>query len=446
VTQPVQQGLPSRWNWKKWALTAVLGICPVVGGVACLGRADESARTDLAQSTAEQPAGVRVDVIHPDKGKMARTVHQPGSVLSFDYARLYAEVSGYLRTENVDIGDHVTRGQVLIELDVPDRVAQLEQAKASVGLADARLDSAKADLKAAEAKVVQANATARSARAWRTFREKQFKRMQELFASKSIDERLVDESQDQMEAAAETERSGRAGIDTAEAEKEAANARIKQAEADVAVAVANQKKAQVMVDFATLRAPYDGYITQRSKLPGDFVKAADDGSEGTPLLTVERTDKMRVVVQVPDPEVPYCHPGEDAVVEIDALPGKKFNAKVARIARSEDPQTKLMHVEIDVPNPAGEIRQGMYGWVTILLDKQSDQLSVPTSCLVGKSQDGKATLWVVREGRARLIPVRLGSDDGDRVAVQSGLGDRDQVIVQPPPGLEDGTRVVVDGH
>jgi RND family efflux transporter MFP subunit len=151
-------------------------------------------------------------------------------------------------------------------------------------------------------------------------------------------------------------------------------------------------------------------------------------------------------VQVPDPDVPYCRPGEAAVVEIDALPGKKFDAKVARIARSEDPNTKLMHVEVDVPNPTGEIRQGMFGWVTIILDKQSDRLSVPTSCLVGKSQDGKGSLWVVREGRARLVPVRLGGDDGDRVAIQSGLSDRDQVIVQAPPELEDGTPVVLGGQ
>jgi RND family efflux transporter MFP subunit len=423
----------------------VLGICPVVVGVACLGRSTESAEADPPQASARGPAGVRVDVVHPEKGKLPRTVHQPGTVLSFEWARLYAEVSGYLNTENVDIGDHVTKGQVLIQLDVPDRVAELEQARAAVGLANARLASAQADVKAAAAKVVQAGATERSARAWREFREKQFRRMQELFASRSIDERLVDESQDQKEAAAETERSARAGVDTAEAEKEAADARVRQAEADIAVAVANQKKTQVMVDFATIRAPYEGYITQRSKLQGDFVKAANDGSEGTPLLTVERTDKMRVVVHVPDPDVPYCHPGEDAVVEIDALPGKKFNAQVARIARSEDPQTKLMHVEIDVPNPTGEIRQGMYGWVTILLDKQSDQLSVPTSCLVGKSQDGKGTLWVVREGRARLVPVRLGGDNGDRVAIQSGLTDKDPVIVQAPADLEDGTPVVVGG-
>jgi RND family efflux transporter MFP subunit len=457
VTEPRHES-GGAWNWKLWAFVAVVTLLPVGGVVFYLTRAPGEAEAEpwKASPTAADPRSVPVEVVYPEKGKLPRTTHQPGSVLSFDWARLYAEVSGYMKKETVDIGDHVTKGQVLIELNVPDRVKQrdraaaaVDQARAHVTVAEARLDTAKADLKAADAKVEQANATQRSAKAWRNFREKQLKRMQDLFALKSIDERLVDEAQDQAEAAAETERSARAAISTAEAEKEAAQARIRQAEADVASAKADVKgaqadldKDQVMVDFATIRAPYDGYITQRSKLPGDFVKAADDGSEGTPLLTVERTDKMRMVVQVPDRDVPYCQPGDPAVVEIDALPGKKFEAKVARIARSEDPQTKLMHVEVDVPNPTGEIRQGMYGWVTIVLNAETDQLSVPSACLVGKVQKGHGAVYVVRDSRAHLVPVQVGVDNGELVAIEKGLTAGDQVILQPPPDLRESVPVV----
>jgi RND family efflux transporter MFP subunit len=448
VDQPSQGGA-----WKLWTFVGMLAICPLVVLVAYLAWPGGPGKADGQEAP---PSDLRVDVIHPEKGKMPRTTHMPGTVLSFDWAQLYAEVSGYLKTETVDIGDHVTKDQVLIQLDVPDRVAQLHQAEAAIDqanarvtAADARLDTANADLKAAQAKVVQANATARSTLLWRRFRESQLQRMKELYASRSIEERLLEESQEQAEAAAETERAARAGIKTAEAEEEAANAKIKQAKADIATAksdvraaVAAQEKAQVMVDFATIRAPYDGYITQRSKLPGDFVKAADEGAAGTPLLTVERTYKMRVVVQVPDRDVPYCQPGCRAAVEIDALPGKEFEAKVSRIARSEDTGTKLMHVEIDVDNPTREIRQGMFGWVTIYLDAPADQLSLPSTALASRAQGGKATIWVVREGRARLVPVRVGTDNGERVAIESGLSAHDLVIAQGPPGLQDGMPVV----
>jgi RND family efflux transporter MFP subunit len=199
-----------------------------------------------------------------------------------------------------------------------------------------------------------------------------------------------------------------------------------------------------MVDFATIRAPYDGYITQRSKLPGDFVKAGTEGAS-EPLLTVERTDKMRVVVQIPDRDVPYCDPDDEATVEIDALPGVRFpDAKVSRIARSEEPHTKLMRVEIDLDNRNGKLRQGMFGWVTIVLDRSPEQLSIPSSCLVGKARDGSATVYVVRDGVARLVSIKYGADNGHLVAVETGLTLRDEVITEAPPGLHEDMRVEID--
>jgi multidrug efflux pump subunit AcrA (membrane-fusion protein) len=151
---------------------------------------------------------------------------------------------------------------------------------------------------------------------------------------------------------------------------------------------------------------------------------------------------MRVVVQIPDRDVPFTDPGDDAFVEIDALPGKPLPAKVARIAQSEDPQTRLMHVEIDLPNPTGKICQGMYGRVTIVLDKATDQLSIPSSCLVGKTDDGQGSVYVVRNGRATLVPVRIGADNGLRVALLQGLTVADEVIGHPGTAVSDGVEVI----
>src|SRR5262249_54865278 len=157
----------------------------------------------------------------------------------------------------------------------------------------------------------------------------------------------------------------------------------------------------VQVQFATIVSPYDGVITQRSLFPGGFVRSAIGGNPPAPLLTVERTDKVRVVVQIPDRDVPYADPGDPAVVELDALPGPPLLSKIARTSSAEDPQTRLMRVEIDLPNPDGKIRLEMYGRVTILLERAPDLLSIPSSCLVGKAADGKGAVYVVREGCAR---------------------------------------------
>src|SRR5581483_8233299 len=295
------------------------------------------ATAEESPSGPEKPPAAHVEVVHPQKGALDRSTTQPGSVQAFESVRLFAGVSGYLKTLNVDIGDRVKRGQVLAVVDVPEldkqvqrHASAVEQARARVVQMKARVVSAKAEVEAARAAVPQAEATAKSKAAALRFREKQYKRIQDLYHSKSIDERLVDESMEQRDAALEAKVAAEEGVTSARERLNAAAARVQQAEADVdeaaaevKVAQAELEKAQVLVHFATITAPFDGVITQRSLFPGDYVKAADEGETHTPLLTVQRTDRMRVIVQIPDRDVPYCDPGDPAVVELDALPGQK---------------------------------------------------------------------------------------------------------------------------
>jgi RND family efflux transporter MFP subunit len=446
-------------NWR-WLVLSVLLLTCCAGGAAYYLLVSSDTAEAQSQDEAdqkEQPAAPLVEVVHPEKGKLPRVTKLPGSVESFDSARIYAEVSGYIKRQ-VDLGTKVKRGDVLIELDVPELEKQrdkwkamVSQARARVKQAEARLEVVEADKLAADAKVVQALASVKSAEAWRKFRDSQHRRAETLFASRSIEEQLVDESMERKEAAIETKNAALAAVDTARAERKAVNAKadqakadIESAQADVDVAKAELARAQVMVDFAAIRSPYDGYITQRSTWPGDYVKAGAEGTGNPPLLTVERTDMVRVVVQIPDRDVPYCDEGDPTVVEIDALPGKPRKGKVSLIARSEDSHTKLMRAEIHLKNERGRLRQGMYGWVTIMLDPEAEQLSIASVCLVGRTtQEGKASVYVVRDGRAQLVVVQIGMDNGKLVAIQSGLKPTDQVIIQAPPALHDGDSVVV---
>jgi RND family efflux transporter MFP subunit len=446
-------------NWR-WLVLSVLLLACCAGGAGYYLLVSSDTAEAQSQDEAdqkEQPAALQVEVVHPEKGKLPRVTKLPGSVESFDSARIYAEVSGYIKRQ-VDLGTKVKRGDVLIELDVPELEKQRDkwkamvvQAKARVKQAEARRSAVVADRKAADAKIVQAEASAKSAKSWRKFRDLQHHRTETLFATRSIEEQLVDESKERFEAAVETENAALAAIKTAEAEREAVEAKVLQADADidsakadVEVAEAELARAKVMVNFATIKSPYDGYVTQRSTWPGDYVKAGAEGAGNPPLLTVERTDVVRVVVQIPDRDVPYCDEGDPAIVEIDALPGKPRKGKVTLIGHSEDSHTKLMRAEIHLKNERGRLRQGMFGWVTIVLDPEAEQLSIPSVCLVGRTtQEGKASVYVVRDGRAQLVPVQIGMDNGKLVAIQSGLKPTDQVIIQAPPALHDGDSVVV---
>jgi RND family efflux transporter MFP subunit len=446
------------WGW--WALIGGIALCAALAAGYYLTRGQPAATAEESPSGPEKPPAAHVEVVHPQKGALDRSTTQPGSVQAFESVRLFAGVSGYLKTLNVDIGDRVKRGQVLAVVDVPEldkqvqrHASAVEQARAHVVQMKARVISAKAEVEAARAAVPQAEATAKSKAAALRFREKQYRRMQDLYHSKSIDERLVDESMEQRDAALEAKVAAEEGVTSARERLNAAAARVQQAEADVdeaaaevKVAQAELEKAQVLVRFATMTAPFDGVITQRSLFPGDYVKAADEGGTSVPLLTVQRTDLMRVVVQIPDRDVPYCDPGDPAVVELDALPGQKIpTAKVSRVSMSEDAETRLMHVEVDVPNPTGKIRNGMYGRVTILLEK-SKFLAVPAACLVGKVKDGQGRVYVVRNGHLQLTPVRIGADNGHQIGIAAGLSAEDEVVVHPGEGLADGALVLASSR
>jgi RND family efflux transporter MFP subunit len=443
-------------SWKWWIGGAGLVLVVLLVGAWYFIVRPTSAMARSESEKGNGPTKITVETARPQKGGMQRTTTQPGSVQSFESAELYAGVSGYLKSQSVDIGDRVQRGQVLAVVDVPDlekqvqqHEAKVEEAKARVEQMDARVASSKADVEAAKAMVNQAESTIVSAKANLRFREYQFTRMQQLLDDKSIDARLVDEKQEQRDAALAAKQAADAAVVTAKAQVTAAEAKVRQAEADVTdakaqvkVAQAELEKAQVLVAYATIKSPYDGVITQRSFFPGDFVRSANEGVHA-PLLKVERTDKMRVVVQVPDRDVPFCDCANPAEVELDALPGTKIQATVSRKANSEDPQTRLMRVEVDIPNPTGKIAQGMYGNVTIILDQGTDLLSVPSSCLVGQGENGKAELFVVRDGKARRISVSSGADNGLRVAILKGLKADDEVIVHPGSALTDGLPVNV---
>jgi len=225
----------------------VLGAVGVVGGLTVAWResglspkprpAVSFAATESAPVLTRED--VRVQVVRPTRGTLERRTVQPGSLHSFESAALFAKVSGYLKTQQVDIGDKVKRGQVLALIDAPEldievqRLdAALTQAKAEVEQMRAHLGATQAKWQAAVAGVTQAEAEVGRATAQRTFREKQYQRIKRLFDLNSIDERLVDEKLDEMEAARAAERAAQAAVATARAEVVAAAAQIEEAKAN----------------------------------------------------------------------------------------------------------------------------------------------------------------------------------------------------------------------
>jgi len=450
------------------ALRRLFGVAFVGAAIAAVGfgvkykldrpAAAEEPGTPTARVSATDP--VRVEVVKPGIGGIRRETTQPGSLEPMESADLFAKVSGFLLEQSVDIGSRVARGQVLAKIAIPEyesalvkAAAEADRAQSGVRQAEARIAAAEAEARSATVNIALAKSTLKSRSSYRSFREKQYARLKELNAQQAIEARVVDESLDQLAAATEAEVAAREGIGAAEEKVGAAKAHIDLAKADlefakasVRVAAAERERAQVLVDYATIRSPYDGVVTRRSFSRGDFLRSADTGGERVPMLSVERTDMMRVVVLVPDRDVPYVDVGDIAEVDIDALPRLPIRAAISRSAQSEDTSTRTMRTEIDIPNPDGRLRRGMYGRVRLTLQEANpNSFTVPSSAIDGKREGGRGSVRVARGGIAVRVPVVLGPDNGVQVEILSGLKADDAVIVRANGPLEDGAAAVAGG-
>lgn len=435
---------------------AALVVLTGAAGIAWQAFPGKETRLEAAPANSSEPesTAARVTVIKPRPSGIPRVTDQPASFHAFESVELYAMVSGYLKTQAVDIGSRIKKGDVLAVIDAPreakaeeEAAAMLEQAKARVGQAKARVDAMIAERQAADAAVGQAESDVDRVVARHRLAKMSFARIKDLSERDAIEARLLDEEQHGLDSAAAAEQTARLTVLTAKAQVAAAAAKVAQAKADVAEAEAAVNTAQaqldtarVNVEYTKILAPFDGVVTNRAFSPGAFIRSASQGGI-MPLLSVKRTDRLRVAVQVPDRDVVLASVGDPAEVSVDALEGRKFKGTVARIAEFEDPTTRTMRVEIDLPNPDDILRSGMYGRAKIIVEPASKNLAVPAASLsyvVGKKT---GNLYVVRDGKAHRLEVKLGADNGSLVEVLSGLQPEDQVIVNATVPLAEGLEV-----
>jgi RND family efflux transporter MFP subunit len=413
-----------------------------------------------ANANADDSAGaaggaVRVEVVHPTKGGLGRTVSQPGIVHAFNKASLYAKLSGYLIRQKVDIGDPVKKGELLAEIDIPELFKSAEQAKAALEQARAKLKqmqahvlTAEADRETAASQVQVADADIAKFTSSREFRQKELARITGLFKQQAVQGELVDEEQQKFDAAVAAERSGRAALSSSKAALSASAARVEQAradadaaQADVAAAQADLDKAEVLLEYTRITSPYDGVITLRSFHDGDFIRSASEGGT-VPVLAVKQNDLMRVVILVPDLDVPFVQKGAPVSIKIDALRGRTFEGKVARFADSENEQ-KLMRTEVDLPNPDNLLRDGMYGTATLHLAASSDHMLIPSSSLIEQDGEGHGAVFLAKGDKAHHQPVQVALDNGSQVEVVDGLSPDDLVVVRYSGTLAEGTPVQI---
>ena len=375
--------------------------------------------------------GIPVKTIRPKLNPhFVRSVTQPADLHPFFRAELMARVPGVV-TEDLkkNIGDSVKKGEVLLTLDVPDLVAEVEQKDSAVKLARKDEEAAQELVKIMEAakkragtEIKEKGADIERAEAKRKFKQSELRRFQILVQRKAVTDDILDEKMRDLELAEADKRSSEFAKEAADAGFEEYSARLSAARVDVevkrarvTVAEADLAHAKAMLDYATIRAPFKGMIVERKVDPGDFVQNASTGHP-TPLLSVVRTDVMTAVMYVPEKSTPYVSKNTDAILRFDALGDRDIHAKVTRVSRWLQPdKSRDMRIEVDLENKDGLLDPGMYGTMTLLLQKFDNARLIPTSAVFERG--GKTFIFEVKDNRAHLVPVRVQLEDGIQAKV-----------------------------
>jgi HlyD family secretion protein len=358
---------------------------------------------------------------------------------------------GFIKTipKEIDIGRQVGEGDLLIELELPDLAADREVKNGMLTLANNALRQAEqatqvaaADIKEAEAQILRYQADVK-------FKTLKQKRLERLVKQETVQPELQEEADLELQAAQAALQNASAQVTTKKARYEATLRDKDVAASKVQVAKSELNSLDVLMGFSKIRAPFPSVITKRWVNSGDTIKDA-----AMPLLTVMRTDVVRVLIDVPEPDVPYLRAaygsptgGNPVILRVPALrdrvPGGQFAGQVTLTAKALDPVTRTMRVEIWLPNPNGYLLPQMTGTASVVLEERRNVFTVPSSALVRHGD--KASVYCVVEakgdpprGVVRHVDVEVGVDNGEVAEIRRGLTGAEKILAKGQGMVREG--------
>lgn len=348
-------------------------------GWACSANSSKEQNIETGQSIPNVEA---VPVFALKKDQLEKKISLPGELLPLERVSLYAKVSGFVRKMNVDIGSVVKKGQVLVVLDAPEMQSQLTGSNAQWQAARARyrssLDTYKRLLRASQtAGVVSSN---------------------ELERTKN--QMLADS----------------AGYESARA---------------------SARSLGQLENYLTIRAPFDGVITNRYADVGALVS----NPGGRPILDLENNTVLRLNVAIPEAAAGSNLNNKKVLFSVKSYPGQDFTATLGRQTQSVDINTRTETWQFDVPNPTGALRPGMFADVKLNLSRNQASFYVPFPAVVTSLE--KTFVIRVRNGQTEWIEVGKGMAFEDRVEIFGHLNEGDTLVQRGSEELKPEKKVAV---
>lgn len=376
-----EQPTPPRRRTKVVAFTLLAVALAGAGAYALTQRAAAPAPAAAAAPAASAPVhelSVR-DIAHIEARPLAVTLPVTGSLTPLSQATVKSKVSGIVLSTAVQEGMDVKAGQVIAQLDPAEARARVAQQQAMLADAQARLALAKKNM-SNSASLLKQNFIAQNA---------------------------YDTSANAVDLA-------QAAVDSARAQLDLAR-----------IALAD----------TTIHAPLSGVVSKR------LAQAGEKLSPDSPVFAIVDLKHLTLDAQVPASDIPRIHVGQDVQFKVDGFDGKRFTGKVARINPATETGSRAMIVYVDVANPDGLLRAGMFAKGSIVTEKSDAHPLLPIGAV--RHDNGRDVVYRVDNGKVVAQPVTLGlrnPDDG-LVEVLDGLAAGATVLAVPLDGVKPGSRV-----
>lgn len=375
--------------------TMLLRIVPLFlcALLALTGCAQKPAPASSAASASAAPAPIPVETAHAETRRVNRSIALSGSLLADESVAVSSESAGRIQAIYVDFGQPVHKGQIVAKLDDSQYRFQLERAEAALRQAKASIGVDPNSSKIPGA--TDQTPAMRQAEAQMEDARFKFRNAQKLVKSGDISQEHFNELEKAFGA-------------RQAAYEETRNAMLTQF-ANFDALKADIDLARKHVNDCTLRAPFDGSVSERALSPGQFAK------ENTTILTIVKASPLRLRVNLPESAAASVKPGDTLTFTTGAIPGREFHATVRELDPALDARSRTLTVEARIVDLKGSstsnnsshalLRPGMFVQVQLVTQPNAEVTVVPPSALY--SLAGLSKVFLIRDGHAQ--EVQLGS-------------------------------------
>ncbi len=357
-------------------------------------------------SEAKAIPALKARIVAVEKRDLRRDVSSVGSLFAFDEVAVSSEIEGRVDKVFVDLGDHVSAGQALVQVSPVELGLARDQQQASLQATRAKLGLVEG---AEDVRDPRQAAEAQRAAADLDDAQSKYRRAKSLFDEGLIPKGTLDEAEAKFHSA-------RAAYDMSLQSVENLRAELRQRKAGYALA---EKK----LGDSVIRAPFSGQVKERTVVAGQYLRVQ------TPVMVIVRVDPLRVRLKVPEKVAAWISIGQAVRVEVEAFPGKAFTGTVARMSPSVDAQTRTLEVEALLNNADGRLKPGFFAKATIASNQVDSALMVPEAAV--RYLFGVYKIFTVRDNKLHEQEVKLGERSGDDVEIVLGLTAKDTIAIAP---------------